>query len=485
LRATVRPARAAAYGRPGGPWSGPRLDSVVSGVRELVGDGLRLPAAEIERRVGALAGGLRRAGVRRRQVVAWQLPNGIDAFLLYRACWRIGAVAMPIHHQAGTADVDVRRRAVDVGLFVEPGRAARLVDDGSSAPVTATASPARPSDVAAVLFTSGSAGPPKAVLHTQRALAYKARLMRGVHGLRPDDAVLMPAPLAHISGLLNGVLVPGAAGMKSVLMAKWEPADALRIVADDRISFMIGPPAFFVSMRDAAGYAPGRVRSMKLISSGGAGITPAFVDMASEAFGCRVKRTYGSTEAPTVTTSYAGDDPARGRDYDGRATGEVELKVDGTGELLVRGPELFVGYADERHNAAAFDRGWFRTGDAATIEDGWVRIAGRLDDVIIRGGENIAAAEVESVLEAHPAVRQAVALGYPDVRLGERVAAVVVLTPGSPASAFDVAACRAWFAARGITTFKTPERVEVVDALPLLPTGKPDRAALRRSLGLG
>src|SRR5205807_7281965 len=147
------------------------------------------------------------------------------------------------------------------------------------------------------------------------------------------------------------------------------------------------------------------------------------------------------------------------------------------GELWVRGPELFAGYADAAQTAAVVAHGgWFRTGDLATIDrDGWLRIVGRLKDVIIRGGENISAAEVEAVLEAHPSVRQAVAVGEPDARFGERVVAFVVASPD-----FDLDVCRQWFAAQGVTKFKTPERVVRLDALPMMAAGRPDRAALRR-----
>jgi cyclohexanecarboxylate-CoA ligase len=315
------------------------------------------------------------------------------------------------------------------------------------------------------------------VLHTQRALAYKACLMRDVHGLGPSDAVLMPAPLAHISGLLNGILVPGAKGMRTVLMARWDPEHALDLIERHRITFMIGPPTFFVGLMSAPGFTPERVASLRLVSSGGAGVTPAFVAEASERLGARVKRTYGSTEAPTVTTSTGADPVERARNTDGRAVGEVELQLGTDGELLVRGPEVFVGYADPADNEAAFSRGgWFHTGDKAVIDDdGWLTITGRIKDMVIRGGENISVAEVEAVLEDHPVVRQAVAVGYPDERLGERLAAVVVAD-----AAFDLEACRRWFETQGVARFKTPERVIVVDALPTMAAGKPDRAAIRR-----
>jgi cyclohexanecarboxylate-CoA ligase len=340
----------------------------------------------------------------------------------------------------------------------------------------------QPADLAVVLFTSGSTGQPKAVLHTHRGLAYKARLMARAHGLHRGDAVLMPAPLAHISGLLNGVLLPGAAGMRSVLMPKWDADDAVDLIAGEKVSFMIGPPTFFIGIMGAHRFTPDRVKSLRLVSSGGAGVSPAFVAEAARTLGCRVKRTYGSTEAPTITTSTSTDREERARQTDGRPVGEAEVMLGDDDELLVRGPELFAGYVDATQTRAAVARGgWFRTGDKATIDDhGWVTIVGRLKDVVIRGGENISVAEVEAVLEAHPAVRQAVAVGVPDQRLGERLAAFVVTS-----RSFDLADCRAWFADQGVARFKTPERIVVLDRLPTLAAGKPDRKALREMAASG
>nr|MBA3654818.1 AMP-binding protein [Actinomycetota bacterium] len=337
-------------------------------------------------RVAPVAGGLRARGVRRGDVVSWRMANSDVPMLLYRACWRLGAIAAPVHHLGDTAPP---------GLVVED------LPDGS--PVRA--GDAAADDVAVMLFTSGSSGAPKAVLHTHRALAYKARLMVAVHGLAADDVVLMPAPMAHISGLLNGVLVPGAAPFRTVWMPRWDADEAARVVDDERVTFMVGPPAFFVDLMGAS-RPP---RSLRLISSGGAGVTPAFCEEATATLGARVKRTYGSTEAPTITTSGPGDPTERGWTTDGRPVGEAAVRLGPLDELEVRGPELFVGYADPSQTAAAMTAdGWYRTGDRAAIDEGWVTITGRLTAVIIRGGENISIAEVEGVLERHPAVRQAV-----------------------------------------------------------------------------
>jgi acyl-CoA synthetase (AMP-forming)/AMP-acid ligase II len=301
--------------------------------------------------------------------------------------------------------------------------------------------------------------------------------------------VLMPAPMAHISGLLNGLLAPGATGMRAVLVRRFDPEHALSLVEREQVTFMAGPPTFFIAMGAVMAERGGGtdVSSVRLVSSGGASVTPAFVEETARIFECRVKRTYGSTEAPTVTTSTDTDPFERSRDTDGRAVGEVELRVSdpergaalpagSRGELWVRGPELFSGYADPQQTASVIaPGGWFRTGDLATVDDdGWLTIVGRLKDVIIRGGENISSSEVEAVLEAHPAVRHAVAVGYPDPLMGERVAAFV-----EASGSFDLEECRSWFAQRGVARFKTPERVERLESLPLLGSGKADRAALR------
>jgi acyl-CoA synthetase (AMP-forming)/AMP-acid ligase II len=509
LRPTLVHYRAASYRREGGPWDRASLDAsfaLTPGVRVLSG-GQRLDADALEAHVSVLAGALRAAGARRGDVVAWQLANGACALLLYRACWRIGAIAAPVHHRMGAAEVRgaldqvspvlvvttegmpaaERPGALVLGPPADPGLLEALLPQARALPPSA--SPARGTDLAVALFTSGSTGVPKAVLHTHRGLGYKASLMVGVHGLGPDDAVLMPAPLAHISGLLNGVLLPGVAGIPSVFMAAWDPGAALALIEEHHVSFMGAPPVFFSQMASAPEFRREGVRSMRLISTGGASVSPSFVEATAEAFGCTVKRTYGSTEAPTVTTSLPGDDPGRARDTDGRAVGELELEVRDPasakplgpgepGELWLRGPELFVGYADQTATQETVSRpgSWYRSGDLGVLdEDGWLKVVGRLSDIVIRAGENISASEVEAVLEAHPAVRHAVAVGVPDDELGERLAAFVEST-----EPFDLSSCREWFALRGVTRFKTPEILVRLEQLPLLAAGKADRAALRK-----
>jgi len=454
-----------------------------------------LAAMELDRRIRRLAGGLADRGVGRGDAVCFQTPSWWETIALFRACWRLGAIAAPIHHLAAEADVAHVVATVSPALIVasagspaaQEGGVVEVRGDGGfeslldATPVHGVR--ADPTDLAVVLFTSGSTGGPKGVLHTHRALIHKASTLIDVHGIDERDCVLMPAPMAHISGLSNAVMLPGAGGLRVVLMERWAPDAAVDLVATHGVTFMMGPPTFFSTMMTAPNFSADAVATMRTISCGGAGVTPAFVASASAAFGATVKRTYGSTEAPVVTTWHAGDDPNLAGAFDGRAASDIQLRLAEDGELQLLGPELFVGYSDPAATAAALtDDGWFRTGDLATLTEqaggeDWLSIVGRIKDIIIRGGENISAAGVEATLEAHPAVGQAVAVGYPDERLGERVCAYVVLAPGAT---FDLPTCQAWFGAQSATKFTWPERVEVLAELPVLASsGKADRAALR------
>ncbi|HEY1828382.1 MAG TPA: AMP-binding protein, partial [Acidimicrobiales bacterium] len=331
LRATWVPSQSRRYRAPGGPWDVPTLDALLTARSGEVVDGTtRLSAPAMEELVSKVAGGLRARGVRRGDAVAWQVPNSLAAALLPRACWRLGAVAAPVLHSFGPSDVAAALGQIDPVLTLELGTESisdpdALLSQLGGSPVPMAQGESRPADVALVLFTSGSTGTPKAVLHTHRGLSGKASLMTRVHGLGPTDGVLIPAPMAHISGLLNGVLVPGACGMRAVLVRRFDPEQALDLVQTERISFLAGPPTFFVAMAHALDGHD--VSSIRLVSSGGASVTPAFVEDTARVFDCRVKRTYGSTEAPTVTTSMSDDPFEKARDTDGRAVGQVELRI--------------------------------------------------------------------------------------------------------------------------------------------------------------
>lgn len=446
----------------------------------------RFSSAEVERRTRAVAAALTAREVAAGDRVAFQLPVGLDAVVAFRACWRIGAVAVALHPALGSHHLvralEQARPVVTIACSGFP--AASDVDAISMDDLTSAGdSPSSPAEAAAdddavVMFTSGSTGAPRGVIHTHRSLAYKAVQLTGLHGLERQDCALVPTPLTHGAGLLYGVLIPGASGMKTVLMTRWDPTEALALIERESVTHMAGPPTLFTTLMDCDGFRPSRVATLRVILCGGAAVTPAFCRRAAATLDVVVKRSYGSTEAPTITTSRFDDPPERMILTDGRSFGDTRLRIDASGELWVAGPELARGYLDPADTEAAFVDGWFRTGDLARVEDGWVTITGRLGDRIIRSGENISAAEVEQHLEAHPAVLQAAAVAEPDERLGERVAAFVV-APGG----FDLAACRAWFVQRGAARFITPERIEVVEELPVLASGKVDRMRLASRLG--
>ena len=445
--------------------------------------GDRFSTSELEAITSSTAAALAERSVGSGDRVAFQLPVSVEAVVLYRACWRLGAVAAALHPRAGSAQVVAALEVLDPVVRVAgPGSPAaelpgvldvRSLRGGTEVPPVSVPS----SDDALVMFTSGSSGVPKGVVHTHGGLLYKVHQLLEVHGLGPEDVVLMPAPLAHVSGLLHGVLVPGVAGMRTVLMPNWDPADALELIEAEAVTYMVGPPTFFLALMDDPAFSSQRTRSLRMLSCGGADVTPAFVARARNEIGAVVKRSYGSTEAPTVATSRFDDPPERMACTDGRSFDETQIRVDGHGEVWVRGPEVARGYLEPAQGDGVFVDGWFRTGDLGRLDGKWLTITGRSDDRIIRAGENISAREVEIHLEAHQSIDQAVVVSMPDDRLGERVAAFVVASDH-----FDLEICRSWFATRELAPFLTPEYLEVVERLPLLASGKFDRSELRSRL---
>ena len=303
----------------------------------------------------------------------------------------------------------------------------------------------------------------------------------GVHGLRRRDAVLMPAPLAHVSGLLNGVLVPGAAGMRAVLMARWDPERALAAHRDraDHASWSAHRPSSSSSW-PRPGSRPSGSRSLRLVSSGGAGVTPVVR---------RPRRPSGSAPGssgatarprhPTITSSTARDSAAPRRETDGRPVGQCELRARARRRAAAaRARAVRRLRRPGRRPGPRSSAGWFATGDLATIDDdGWLTIVGRKKDVIIRGGENIAAAEVEDAARRAPgrSARRSRS-ATPTTVLGERVCAFVISD-----GPFDLEQCRAWFAEPWRSPGSRPRNGSCGSTrFPVLAAGKIDRAALRQ-----
>jgi cyclohexanecarboxylate-CoA ligase len=344
------------------------------------------------------------------------------------------------------------------------------------------------------MYTSGTTADPKGVLHSHQTLLAEARSLAPVHGLGPGDTVLMPSPLTHISGLVHAVLVPAALGSSAVLMPRWDPGEALRLIGTERVTYMVGAPTFLRDLAHHPELAAADVRSFRLFSCGGADVDPTLVAEAADRLGCVAKRVYGSTEFPTITTTGPDDPPARRIDSDGRPIGAAEIRLvadDGTevapgqeGEVLARGPECCLGYLDAASTAEAFTPdGWLRTGDLGIRDaQGYLRITGRRKDIIIRKGENISAREIEDLLAAHPAVAEVAVVGLPDPAAGEIACAVLRLHGGAALSLADVTQ---HLLSGGLSRRKLPERLVVTDELPRTASGKVLKRALRDRLAAG
>jgi cyclohexanecarboxylate-CoA ligase len=274
-------------------------------------------------------------------------------------------------------------------------------------------------------------------------------------------------------------------------MDTWDPGRALELMERERIAVMISTPVFMRTMIDHPRFRETDSSSLRLFSLGGAGVAPAMVREGARELDCWCKRTYGSTEYPTLTTGLLGDDPERDATTDGRLIDGAELRIvdpqtlvdvapGELGELLARGPEMFVGYLDPELDTDSFvEGGWFRTGDLARYDGTYLTIVDRLKDVIIRGGENVSAQEVEALLVTHPTVAEAACVAAPDPVMGEQVCAFVIASPGE-VPVLD--ALRAHLLEHGLARFKLPSRLEVRDELPRTASGKVQKAPLREEI---
>jgi cyclohexanecarboxylate-CoA ligase len=477
----------------------------------LVDGDLRLTVGDVDRVSAVYAARMWRLGVRPGDIVVWQLPNWWEAVAFCWAIWRCGAIASPITPTLGVREVTFVLRQTGAKVAAVP-RQFRGIDytalmnvagftgelivmrDGSRP--TASDDPAPPVDVAVdapalVLWTSGTTADPKGAIHTQQSLRVEADSIAAAHRTTPGERLLLPMPITHVAGLTYGVLFPVTNGVTAVLMDKWEAQTGLQLLARERINVMISTPVFMRTMIDHYRFDTTDTRSLRLFSLGGAGVAPAMVREGAQRFDCWCKRTYGSTEYPTLTTGRFGDDPERDANTDGVLIGDGELRIvdpdsgadlpPGTpGELLARGPEMFAGYLNEPLDDDAFtDGGWFRTGDLAVFDGEYLTIVDRLKDIIIRGGENISAQEVESLLVTHPAIAEAACVSEPDAVMGERICAFVIVRDDATVTLDDV---RSHLSAAGLARFKLPERLVVRDALPRTASGKVRKSTLREEL---
>ncbi len=439
----------------------------------------RLSYARLDGYVGEVAGRLRSAGVREGSVVSSQLPNGIEALALCFAVNRLGAVHNPITTIYRRRELDFILDQAGSVAFVDAVDHPRLRGGGTPEPVHP---PGRPRARRFLLYTSGSTADPKGALHSDRTLVAECAAQASYHGLTDDEVFVMPSPVAHISGLLYGILLPVWLGATSVLMDRWDPGRFLELVERERGTFSGGATPFLEGAVDHPDLDRYDTSSLRLFPCGGADVPPALIRRAIRRLGIRTGRGYGSTEFPSITSSAGPDEPEDKRaETDGRPIGANEVRIH-DGEIQARGPELFLGYLDAGLDGAAFtDDGWFRTGDLGAIDDdGYLVVSGRVKDIVIRRGEKISARELENLLAAHPKVATAAVVAVPDARTGER--ACVCVVPRSPADPPTLAELTAFLVGQQLSRRKLPEQLVVVDALPLTASGKVDKQALRSRL---
>lgn len=488
---------------------------------------LSLSFVELGERVRYVAAGLRALGVGAGDAVAYQLPNWWEAAATFLATVTLGAHAVPIvpilrAREVGVILGQTRPRAVvlpqvlrkvdflaqmrgvldaaDVGdpaLIVVrgghalPSRAHRFEDLPTEDPAPPRA--VDPDALALVIYTSGSTAEPKGAMHTHQTLTAELESLVAAHALGPADRVLMPSPLTHVSGVVHGILAPALLGTSAVLEERWDAGRGLADVARHRVTYMIGAPTFLQEMLAHEDLGRHDLSSLRLFSCGGASVAPELIRRARERIpGMIAKRSYGSSEFPTIATTSADDALARGLDTEGRALAGVEIRVcdpGGTalasgavGEIRARGPECFLGYVDAALDAESFDAdGFFRTGDLGCLDaDGYLRVTGRVKDIIVRKGEKISAREVEDLLVLHPAVVEAALVPVADPATGERACACIRTAAGVPAPTLEEVV--AFLRARDLTPQKLPEQLCVVRDFPRLPSGKINKRLLRESV---
>jgi acyl-CoA synthetase (AMP-forming)/AMP-acid ligase II len=346
-----------------------------------------------------------------------------------------------------------------------------------------------PDAVRMVLYTSGTTGRPKGVLHSHNSIHALICQIRDHWLVEPGDKFLVPSPIGHIGGSIYAFECPLLLGTTAVLMDRWNADDAVKLVETEGCTHMAGATPFLEQMLAAARRAGTRLPTLKLFVCGGASVPPSLIrNAAAYLERAVVTRVYGSTEVPVTTVGATGrDDATHAADTDGQP-GLAEIKlVDhnaapaGAGEICARGPQMLLGYLHPEDDADAFDsEGYFKTGDLGRwVDDSYLVVTGRAKDIIIRNGENISPKEVEDVLIGHPDIAEVAIVGLSDPRTGERACAVIV--PKRPPGP-DVASLRGFLDSQGVATFKVPEQVVIWDALPKNDAGKVLKQQIRAAL---
>jgi cyclohexanecarboxylate-CoA ligase len=500
--------------------------AAAAGSRPAAVDGAgRYTYAELARASRLVAHGLAAAGARPGDVIACQLPNWNEFVLVAVAASRLGAALTPIPPTFRRSEVGFILRATRARVFIVP-RSFRGFDHAAMAAglraelpdleavfVCRGAAPAGtrrfeelldplwraglpsqvdPGAVAEVIFTSGTTGEPKGVMHTANTLFSILHPLVDRLGFSSRDVTLMPSTFGHQTGFLYGVCLTLLLGATGVWLDIWSPEAAAELIERERVSWIMGATPFLRDLVASQALDRRDARSLRLFISAGAPIPRDLVREARRRLGCAISAGWGMSENGLVTVNALDDPEDKVAGTDGRPLDGMELRVVGPdgaplppgadGELHVRGHSLFVGYWERPAltREAWTPDGWFITGDRGRIDrDGYLSITGRSKDLIIRGGENISPVEIENLLYTHPKVQAVAVVGASDPRLGERVCAVVVPRPGQRV---ELAELVAFLESRQLARFKLPERLELVEELPMTPSGKIQKFKLRERL---
>ena len=489
-------------------------------------DGQRsLTYRELHDSVLRLAAGFHDRGWRAGDRVAVQLPNWVEFIEVVTALSRLGIITVPIMpiyrrdevgYVAGHADVravitpenfkgfdylgmyrDVQNERPGLEIVVvRPDKASGAttldsIRDGA-VPEDSTL-PAAPSadDPFLIVYTSGTTSRPKGCVHTFNTYCSGARTLTKSFGYTESDVQFGPSPITHTTGLVTSVLVPLLNGAATHVMAEWEPVRGAAEIARYGCTQAVTATTFLQMLIEA--FDPDRddLSTLRLWVCAGAPIPPAVVERAHRTLPhLKVLSLYGRSENLMTTTCTIADEVSRALTSDGAAMpGAVVAIVDesgrevprGTeGDIAYRGPSHMIGYlGDPAETAALFTSdGLSKSGDLGVMDaDGFVRVTGRTKDIIIRGGMNISARELEDHLVAHPALSNSAVVGFPDDRLGERVGVFVVVRDGVPEP--TVEELRTYLTGHGVAIQKTPEQVIVIDELPMTATGKVQKHLLR------
>ncbi|MGB3697737.1 MAG: AMP-binding protein [Gordonia sp. (in: high G+C Gram-positive bacteria)] len=474
--------------------------------------GVRLTRADLWARSGELLDKLVAEGLRRGDVITICMPNTAEWQVAFLAALRLEAIPASIPMSSDRAALAHAFDLVQARAIIAPeahrrhrvGEWVRELAEGSSRiastviyaadgqPTLQTypgddLPPAVPPIVDHLMFTSSTTGMPKAVMHTTGTLAAANDSVIERFGISEDTPIFMPSPLGHSVGAWHGGRLSLYSGAPLILQDQWDPVRALEIVDEQQCAFTAIATPFLKDLVDAP-WPADRVKlsSMTTCLCGGAPVPPSLLEAATrQAPSTFVTVLWGMTEG-TGTTCTPQSTQAQLVETAGTPLSDIELSIadpddSGAGELLMRGPGVFIGYfgQDDLYRELITDDGWFRTGDLARIDaDDYLHLTGRLKDMIIRGGVNISPKPIEDLIAAHPAVRRVAVIGESDDRLGERICAVIV-TAGEAPSKDEL---NAWLREQGLSERKLPESLVVVDEMPVTAVGKIRKAVLRRIL---